>query len=363
MEIEAFEHAAAGHDVERAERLIEGRGMPLHFRGALAPILHWLSSLPTTVLDARPGLWITYASVLLGSGRTDVIEPKLQAAERALRDAGRNDQTRDLLGRIASTRATLAVSQLQVETIIAQSRRALEYLDPDNLPFRTSAVFKLGFAHQLQGDRAEARRAYDQALSMSRASGNTMSEVLASIGVGVSQETDNQLYLALETYRHVMELAAGLSQPVVCEAELGLARVLYQWNDLDAAEEHGERSLRLALQTGTDRPVVCEVFLARLALARGDGTRAGTLLADADRSARQHGYVLQMPEIAAARVLALLRNSDVAAAAHVAGARSATHTEAKVGSTRLTIGPANRSGKATRSPHRGKRPAYAPPFQ
>jgi LuxR family maltose regulon positive regulatory protein len=330
FEIEAFEHAAAGHDVERAERLIEGRGMPLHFRGALAPILHWLSSLPTTVLDARPGLWITYASVLLGSGRTDVIEPKLQAAERALRDAGRNDQTRDLLGRIASTRATLAVSQLHVETIIAQSRRALEYLDPDNLPFRTSAVFKLGFAHQLQGDRAEARRAYDQALTMSRASGNTMSEVLASIGVGVSQETDNQLYLALETYRHAMELAAGLSQPVVCEAELGLARVLYQWNDLDAAEEHGERSLRLALQTGTDRPVVCEVFLARLALARADVTRAGTLLADADRSARQHGYVLQMPEIAAAQVLVLLRQGDVAAAALVAGAHELPLSQARV---------------------------------
>ena len=48
LEIEAFEHAAAGHDVERAERLIEGRGMPLHFRGALVPILRWLESLPTT---------------------------------------------------------------------------------------------------------------------------------------------------------------------------------------------------------------------------------------------------------------------------------------------------------------------------
>ena len=37
LEIEAFQHAAAANDVERAERLIEGRGMPLHFRGALVP--------------------------------------------------------------------------------------------------------------------------------------------------------------------------------------------------------------------------------------------------------------------------------------------------------------------------------------
>ena len=62
LELEAFQHAAAANDVERAERLIEGEGMPLHFRGAVTPVLNWLESLPTTVLDARPSLWVTYAS-------------------------------------------------------------------------------------------------------------------------------------------------------------------------------------------------------------------------------------------------------------------------------------------------------------
>ena len=37
LEIEAFHHAAAANDVERAERLIQGAGMPLHFRGAGGP--------------------------------------------------------------------------------------------------------------------------------------------------------------------------------------------------------------------------------------------------------------------------------------------------------------------------------------
>ena len=63
LEIEAFQHAAAANDVERAESLMEGEGMPLHYRGAAAPVLNWLESLPTTVLDARPSLWVTYASV------------------------------------------------------------------------------------------------------------------------------------------------------------------------------------------------------------------------------------------------------------------------------------------------------------
>ena len=114
LEIEAFQHAAAGHDVERAERLIEGNGMPLYFRGALVPILRWLESLPTTLLDARPSLWVTYAQVLLSSGQNTGIEPKLQAAERALQDAGTDDRTRDLVGRIASVRAFLVWSPHQV---------------------------------------------------------------------------------------------------------------------------------------------------------------------------------------------------------------------------------------------------------
>ena len=46
LEIEAFEHAAAANDLERAERLMEGKGMPLQYRGAMVPVLKWLESLP-----------------------------------------------------------------------------------------------------------------------------------------------------------------------------------------------------------------------------------------------------------------------------------------------------------------------------
>ncbi len=331
LEIEAFQHAAAGHDVERAERLIEGRGMPLYFRGALVPILHWLESLPTTVLDARPSLWVTYAQALLSSGQNTGIEPKLQAAERALQDARADDRTRDLVGRIASVRAFLVWSPDQVETIIAQSRRALEYLHPDNLPFRTAAALNLGHAYVLLGDRSGARQALTEVTAISAASGNTIYEILGSIGLGFIQETDNQLGLAVETYRHAIELAAGLPFPFVCEAHLGLARVLYQWNALDAARQHGEQSIQLARQIAdTDRPVACQVLLARLALAEGDVAGAAAILAEADQAARQHDFVLQVPEVAAARVLTFLRQGDVAAAAHLAQAHELPLSQARV---------------------------------
>jgi LuxR family transcriptional regulator, maltose regulon positive regulatory protein len=331
LEIEAFEHAAAGRDVERAERLIEGHGMPLHFRGALTPILGWLTSLPTSVLDSRPSLWLTYAQVVLGSGKTDDVEPMLRAAERAL--AGRDTEpgTRDLVGRIATVRALMALSQNRAEAIFVQSRRALEYLDQDDMPYRTAPLTMLGFAFLIMGDRMAARRAYSEAFSMSRATGNVTDELLASIGLGLIQEMDIQLDLAAANFGHAVELAAGLPYPVVCEAHLGLARGLYQRNDLQAAQQAAERSLQLARQMATsDRFVVCEVFLARLALARGDTASATAILAEADRATKEHGFALQVPEVAAARVTTLLRRGDVAAAEDVAEARDLPLSRARI---------------------------------
>jgi LuxR family maltose regulon positive regulatory protein len=331
LELEAFHHAAAANDVERAERLIEGKGMPLHFRGAVAPVLNWLNSLPATVLDAWPSLWTTYASVLLVSGQTSGVEEKLQAAEAALQGAEPDDKTRDMIGRVAAIRATSALSQHQVETAIAQSRRAMEYLHPDNLSFRTFTIWKLGFAYHLQGDRAAARQAYTEAMAISQASGNTITTIMAAIGLGVVQETDNQLYLAAETYRRVLHLFGDQPLPIAGEAYLGLARITYEWNDLDAAEQHAQQSLQLAQQAeNSDRVVANEAFLARLKLARGDAAGAAAMLAQADQSARQHNFVLQMPEVAAAQVLTLLRQDNLAAAAHLAQTHDLPLSQARV---------------------------------
>ncbi|MCB0073170.1 MAG: hypothetical protein KDE20_16985, partial [Caldilineaceae bacterium] len=146
LELEAFHHAIAAHDIDRAIRCIDGKGMPLQFRGGAVPILNWLKSLPTAVLDAHPVLWITWGSALLMLGQVVGVEEKAAAAEAALHDAPLNDHNRDLIGRIASIRTTVAVTQHDVDGIIAHSQRALTYLRPDNLPVRASINWAQGNA-------------------------------------------------------------------------------------------------------------------------------------------------------------------------------------------------------------------------
>lgn len=319
FELEAFLHAVAAGDVERASRLAEGERMPLHFRGAVFPVLNWLSSLPEAELVTRPSLRVLYASALLMAGQLNGIEQQLQAAETSLQRIGPDDKGRDLLGHIASIRATVAVSQHQAETILAQSHRALEYLHPDNLPIRTAAAWAMGYAYQLLGDRRAASKAYSEALSISQSIGHVIITIMASIGLGNMQEAENRLYLAAETYRRVLESAGDPPLPAACEAHLGLARIHYEWNDLDAAKHHGLLAVQLARQLErTDRVVACEVFLARLELARGEVSGALSVLAKADHFARRQNFVNQLPRVAAVYVHALIQQGNLTAAAQVA---------------------------------------------
>jgi len=334
LAFEAFRHATAAQDVERAERLTESKDMPLHFRGVATAVLDWLASLPRTVLDTKPRLWVKSATLALMAGQTTGVEEKLQAAEaalaatKALQNAGPvpnaaeelDDQTRDLIGKIACARATLALTRYDPESMITQARRALEYLPPDDRIFLFTANWALATAYLFQGDRAAATRACMESISISQKSGDIFSTILATSSLGEAQELENQLHLAAETYQRVLQLAGDHPHPNAGEVHLGLARICYEWNDLESAERHGQQSLQLTRQYDRviDRFIISEVFLARLKLARGDVDGAAALLAQAEQSARQQKFLLRMPEIAAAQVLVLLRQGSLAAAAELA---------------------------------------------
>src|SRR5215207_14579 len=155
LALEAFQHAAAASDIERAERLIDGKGIPLHLSGGVTPILEWLESLSTEIMNARPSLWWRHAAMLLINGQTAGVGEKLQAAEAAvaalLQSTEPDDEMLNFIGQIAAARATLALTRYDVETMHAQSRRALEYLHPSNLFTRATANWTLGYAYLLQG--------------------------------------------------------------------------------------------------------------------------------------------------------------------------------------------------------------------
>jgi LuxR family maltose regulon positive regulatory protein len=155
---------------------------------------------------------------------------------------------------------------------------------------------------------------------------------LTTTSLGQIQESENELHQAAETYGRSLQLFGDQGPPSASEEYIGLARISYEWNDLDAAEKYGELSLQLAWQydRAIDRYVAGELLLARIQLARGDAAEAATMLAATDQSVRQNNYVQRAPEVAAARVLTSLHEGNLAEAAALAQSYDLPTSQARV---------------------------------
>jgi LuxR family maltose regulon positive regulatory protein len=296
-------------------------------------IIEWVENLPKAVKDARPSLWMRAASMTLVAGQTTGVAERLQAAETALQNFPNDPQTRTQTGRIASARSVLALTQYRADEIFIQARRALEHLAPEDLTYRFTAHWTMGFAYFMQSNRAAALQAYQEALTLALASGEIFSAILATSGVGNMQELQNQLHEAAETYQRILPQGGEHPIPAFTDVYLGLARLHYEWNNLALAQEYGEKSLHLALQYDktVDRFLINEVLLARLKLALGDDAAGARLLLNRAREAALQPYFAQrLPEVVANLVIALLRVGDIAAAGQFAEIHPVPTSRARV---------------------------------
>ena len=148
MILEAFTHAAAANDIERAERLMELKEMPLHLPGVPLTILKWLESLPVSVLNSKPALWWKQAAMMLSNYQTIGVEEKLQAAEAALAlkippQTEMDEWSRNLVGKIAVARAMLAATLYQAETSLVsrEPRHGVSAPQQRGLPFNSHSDY------------------------------------------------------------------------------------------------------------------------------------------------------------------------------------------------------------------------------
>ena len=207
----------------------------------------------------------------------------------------------------------------------------MTYLHPNNLPVRASINWALGHAYNLQGERAAAADAYTKALAACKAVGHTTIAMMSAIGLGMVQELENRLHDAEWAYQEAATLMGEAATPPVCDAHLGLARLYYQWNDLESAKMRAEKSLDLARRIETtDRAVNCEIVLAQLKTAQGDLDGALTMLAEAERVARRQNFTRLLPSIVSMQVVILLRQGKVTAAAQLADVHVLPVSQARV---------------------------------
>ena len=160
----------------------------------------------------------------------------------------RDDKKSDLLGQVAAIRAMLAIPKNEIDEIVTQAKLALQSLDSENLADRTTASWALAYGYQLQGKLDAAAQAHRNSLEISRQSGNVMISLGALISLGQIAEQQYDLFTAEDHFRQALDMAGDPPLPPAGEAHLGLARIYYEWNELDKAEAHLEKCLPLAMQ-------------------------------------------------------------------------------------------------------------------
>ncbi len=314
----ALHHAVAAGDRQRAMQVVEGRGVPLYFVEDAEPVLQWLQDQPPAYLNAHPALWLMLAWSYLATSLHSHMQAPIMGAEAAIELATQHADHQRWRGELHAVRAWEAVARMDAAAISKQANLALTWLPEDQLALRTTAHCALGVAHQFSGETEAAQRVYGEVLAMAQACGNRMFAIVASIALGHLQHNDNHLHLAARTFTRALQMLGDQPHAVACEVHLGLARIHYEWNELDAAEVHANKSSQLAAALECDSALGADALLAQIFLSRAENEAALALLTQASTAAQTRNQQGGRQVIAQVQVQALLQTGEVIAAAQVA---------------------------------------------
>ena len=167
------------------------------------------------------------------------VEQKLQAAEAALQ-GGALDARNATLSAYRHLGSTVAVTQHDVDTIVFQSGRALEYLTQQPAGAHSHHM-DLGYAYLLAWrlGAAAARSTPRQCNQPGHRPFHHSPD--GHDGLADVQELDNQLVTAAETYRQALQLAGDSPLPVACEGIWAWRGSSMSGSTLAAAQQHAQQ--------------------------------------------------------------------------------------------------------------------------
>lgn len=262
MTAEAIEMAIQGQDFAQAATLIEAFvGPQLFILGTerfntiqeFYTLHRWLAQLPEAVLQGSPALCLIFAAAMMimsnmqpwtpdGIGRTTAA---LDAADAGWRRQG--DTAR--LGEVFAFRALIAHFCGAIREAVTWAKQALAWLSPDEWTWRSIVMGVLGIGALFAGNIGESRKLIAEAHRLSttlrnRAYVRANSAMLAWLSV-----EQGELRAAARDFRLMLaEAREQEDRDDIGRAQLALAELLYEWNDLAGARQALDESLEMARQ-------------------------------------------------------------------------------------------------------------------
>ena len=319
---DAIQHALTAGEAAWAARLVEQHAQARFMGSEGATVDRWLKALPPELIPARPQLGVLSAMRALLGGRVDEVGPLLADAERAY--AGQPQEPpasgpANVPAMLALLRAELARQHGDLDRTIAFAEQALAGLPEDDHLVRSLVDWTRAVADWLGGRLAQAEPALARIVAAQWAAGEHDLALSVCYELSLIQRALGRLGAARRTCQEALERAAqsGRPLPAVGAAHVGLAEVLRQRNELDAALDHATQGVALCRQLAYAQPLAAGLTtMAWIRHAQGDPAGALQAIVQAERVRPDLGVVALLNPVPAQRGRLLLADGQVTEAAH-----------------------------------------------
>jgi LuxR family maltose regulon positive regulatory protein len=276
--LEAINHASMASDDERVERFIEQHYMELVSRGEQSWMRLWTDKLSKERVYHRPLLCIYEAMSHSWFGELDEADRLLEEAEKSIRSEISATDARAMRGLLNYVKSRVTAMRGDMPRAIEFCLAARGDIPESNLALQLDTRITLGYEYFLIGDYANASQILNEMIRSGLTAGAVINTVAASCLVARLHAVQGLLHKSYDTYhttaRSIPE-ASGQHLGARSLVEIGIADVLCEWNDLDAALVHLQRGLAwLPFWDKADDWILAYTTLERIQLARANRSEA-----------------------------------------------------------------------------------------
>jgi LuxR family transcriptional regulator, maltose regulon positive regulatory protein len=277
---DAIQHALMAGDQERAAHLVDQNGCLLLMRGEVINLLDWIKAVEPCS-QSLPWIAIQKAWALALTGQLDRVEAPLQTAEQLIARLEPADDVGTMLGAVAAARAYHANMRGEARLAADFARQALDRLPVSNdfsCSLRSAATSILGDASWMDGDLAEARRAYTDAVQISESARDIHMGIITNSNLASILMELGQLHQAARIYAETLKMATlpdGQISPLAERGYAGLSSVTYEWNRLEDTAEYVHNCIELSQRWGSiEFQATGYVIMARLQHVQSNPAKA-----------------------------------------------------------------------------------------